>query len=293
MILQAYIDDSLDDTGVYVLAGYVASAESWAAFSKEWEAMLPWGTLNSRGEYHFKMSEMALSPERMSRVPAFHKIIHDHALMSIACIMNKNDVESAKRRVRLERSDLFRLNFNTHVLDLCLKLLLNTFHDQRLSHPDLFNFDGQVDFYFDDSSDKGVVLNTWDEHMKFVPEERRALYGATPRFESDNVFLPLQAADFRAWWTRKWAVESGAGKFQFGGYPFATAAKSLPNMIVTADQDKIIEMLVESIRNDCGPDIPIVIDDEYPVENPDGPFPVQRLFSSLKRIARGLFRRPA
>jgi len=66
MVLQAYIDDSYKRNGEFVLAGHIATAESWAKFAKEWEALLPSaGTLASNGNYHFKMSEMAANPERM------------------------------------------------------------------------------------------------------------------------------------------------------------------------------------------------------------------------------------
>src|SRR4051812_12497106 len=67
LVLQAYIDDSTQGD-VFVLAGYLASAAEWAAFSREWEAMLPLASIQEDGRYRFKMSEMASSPERMSRV---------------------------------------------------------------------------------------------------------------------------------------------------------------------------------------------------------------------------------
>jgi hypothetical protein len=35
MTLQAYIDESSDENGVFVLAGCISDAESWAAFTKE------------------------------------------------------------------------------------------------------------------------------------------------------------------------------------------------------------------------------------------------------------------
>jgi hypothetical protein len=41
MVVRAYIDDSYTAGGVHVLAGYIARAEQWGAFSKEWEELLP------------------------------------------------------------------------------------------------------------------------------------------------------------------------------------------------------------------------------------------------------------
>jgi hypothetical protein len=49
MNLQAVIDDSSDPAEAYVLAGYIASAEAWAEFSREWEELLPLVPLSRSG----------------------------------------------------------------------------------------------------------------------------------------------------------------------------------------------------------------------------------------------------
>jgi len=43
-----------------VLAGHIATAEAWGHFAKESAELLPLGTKAKNGNYHFKMSEMAL-----------------------------------------------------------------------------------------------------------------------------------------------------------------------------------------------------------------------------------------
>jgi hypothetical protein len=80
MILQAVIDDSYDPDGVYVLAGYIASAEAWAEFSREWEELLPLVPMNRSEVRRFKMAEMATSEDRMVHVPAFYRVIEDICL---------------------------------------------------------------------------------------------------------------------------------------------------------------------------------------------------------------------
>jgi hypothetical protein len=40
MVFQAFVDDSYTDDASYVLAGYVAEAESWAKFAFDWSAPL-------------------------------------------------------------------------------------------------------------------------------------------------------------------------------------------------------------------------------------------------------------
>lgn len=53
VVLQAYIDDSRGDDGTFVLAGYIATAESWAKFAGEWEELLPYGTPRWQGRLSF------------------------------------------------------------------------------------------------------------------------------------------------------------------------------------------------------------------------------------------------
>ena len=51
MVLQAFIDES-GKNDWFVLGGYIASAEAWAAFSKDWEQILPLGIRDKKG-FHF------------------------------------------------------------------------------------------------------------------------------------------------------------------------------------------------------------------------------------------------
>ncbi len=41
---QAFVDDSLEKDQVLVLAGYLATEEKWAAFTKDWRAEAAKGT---------------------------------------------------------------------------------------------------------------------------------------------------------------------------------------------------------------------------------------------------------
>jgi hypothetical protein len=43
----------------HVLAGYIASEETWSSFSDEWKALLPHAVLGKNGLYRFKMRDMA------------------------------------------------------------------------------------------------------------------------------------------------------------------------------------------------------------------------------------------
>jgi hypothetical protein len=94
VVLQAFIDESVTPTSTFVMAGYIATAEAWAQFSREWEALLPLTMRSSSSaKRRFKMNEMA---QYMDRVPAFYHVIERHALFSLSC---KIDVDNRERAI--------------------------------------------------------------------------------------------------------------------------------------------------------------------------------------------------
>lgn len=257
MVLQAYMDESMDTSGMFVLGGYIAPAESWAAFSREWQELLPLSSIQEDGRYRFKMSEMALSEHRMGNVAAFHTVINRHATMSIACVIDGVTLHRALNRLHgeirkpdgeVEEIDLAALKAVwTDPFFFAFRALMDTFHMIRVENPELVPLDDIVDFWFDDTSKKGTITRAWDDYLDRRPTSYRAGYGAAPRFEDDEVHLPLQAADFRAWWVRKWAVELGPTNIDKGTYPFPTAASSIYNLILTVEEDQIVQMLAEAM----------------------------------------------
>ena len=248
---QAFIDESETAGGEYVLAGHIATAENWAKFSAEWEMLLPSGTLADNGLYHFKMSAMAMTDERMARVPAFRRCIENHVKASISCRMNVEDFDRAHENVERFVS---RLNL---VLDWKLwkspyyflfRCLLDRFHDRSSEYADILpvNEDEKVDFYFDDKTEKSAIMAAWDEIVENRPDKVAKLYGATPRFENDQDFLPLQAADLWAWWVREWYEEDNSPvpdkmrMLDFGGWK---GKRGHPIIAISYDEEAITKVL--------------------------------------------------
>lgn len=62
--------------------------------------------------------------------------------------------------------------------------------------------DDKVDFIFDDKIEKRMIRARWDAYVNSRPPVIRARFGASPRFEDDKKFLPLQGADLVAGWSR-------------------------------------------------------------------------------------------
>jgi len=208
---QAFIDgSSRPPDGDFVLGGYIATAETWAQFSKDWEELLPLGTRAKNGKLHFKMSEMARSDGGMARAQHFHAVIERYPLIAIFCRLNHTEFANAFERVeillsRFNIANDFKQWKNPYFF--LFRQLLDRFHEHRVKFEDGLPLDQKVDFIFDDQSEKSYILAAWDEIVEGQVDEIRDRFGATPRFENDQEFLPLQAADFLAWWVREWFEE--------------------------------------------------------------------------------------
>jgi hypothetical protein len=208
---QAFIDESKSDEE-FVLGGYIAPAETWANFAKDWEALLPLGTRAKNGHLHFKMSEMVRSGG-IVRVPQFYNVIDKYPeLMPISFRMNLKDFERAQERAHVIFA---RLNWTIHIGQwtnpymFSFRRLLDSFYlDRSLAKfAEQLPPNEKVDFIFDDKSEKSNILAAWDGIIEKAPDGIREYSGATPRFENDQEFLGLQAADLWAWWVRHWYEE--------------------------------------------------------------------------------------
>jgi phytoene/squalene synthetase len=87
--------------------------------------------------------------------------------------------------------------------------LVDEFHLQRQNFRSI-DPDQKVDFIFDNLTDKKPILEAWDEYIGRAQDHVKDRFGATPRFENDQEFLPLQAADLWAWWVREWYEEDAS-----------------------------------------------------------------------------------
>ncbi len=207
-VWQAYIDESIDQD-IIVLGGFVAPAENWAAFASEWAQMLPFAVRKDDNSYHFKMMEMAKNSERLERAQAFYRIIEKHVSFGLTVTMKLDEFRRARERIvvidhpngimRMEKT----LFFNPYLFSFYQVMM--AFHENREAASHVLPVEQKVDFIFDERSEKKHILESWDAFLSTIPNKE--IYGATPRFENDEEFLPLQAADFLCWWMREWETE--------------------------------------------------------------------------------------
>jgi hypothetical protein len=193
VVLQAFVDNSYDQH-IHVLAGYIATVDDWKVFSDEWQAELDASRIES-----FKMSQMAREQDGMIKAALFYCIIERHVKASIAVIV---DIDALKMVVRslsapLNVFEIDKLENPYYLANRKIITMLTQFQEKMgLLEP--------VDFIFDDQTEKRDLMDGWELFKAGAPSTVRRFLGATPRFEDDKQFLPLQAADLFAWWIRRW-----------------------------------------------------------------------------------------
>jgi hypothetical protein len=290
VIFRAFIDDSYTADGTFVLAGYIASVEAWADFSKEWEKLLPTALRNrTNGRHRFKMSEMA---RYMDRVPAFYRVIEEHAIFGLACKINIADLRRATERIWVEDRHIEWGFFNSPYLST-FRFLLYNFHNARVmqsgEYYEIFQrfvpASQKIDFYFDNQSSKQAILSVWDAFVATRADHVRELYGATPRFEDDEDFLPLQAADFWAWWVRRGFEENRIKEICKGDFGPWRANRPIPGVVMSFDEDQLAAEIVSAMRTLIGWSQPI-FDTKFHPRPIERATPGESLFARIRRFLR-------
>lgn len=260
MALLAVIDDSYHSEGTFVLAGYIASPEAWENFTHDWEELLPLAVRGRSGRYRFKMAEMAATPERFLNVPAFFRVIDKHLFASLSVKINANDLSKVQSRIFIPGKIIEDWEMYGNKYFVAFRCLMDKFHIERKNLGHLIPDNEKIDFIFDNQRESAHILKMWPNYIRNRPDEIRKYYGNTPVFRDDEEFIPLQAADFRAWWVRKWYAEGTPEKIQRWQQPeFCTSSTNKHVTInITFDENDLMQTMTTIIRNYLEDDRPIL-----------------------------------
>lgn len=190
----AYIDDS--GTGqppVLVLAGYIATAESWARFADDWQRILN----RSPKPAYFKFEEaMKLKgqfaywqPEQRDEwMEYFFNAISEHVIGGIGVYVSyegfRNTFQSDCMVPKQFKNPYFFAFYS-------LIQTLNRIQGE-------YGINEPVDFIFDEQViEMRKVRDAWSQFL-LVPSLNRETIGNEPVFRKDTEHLPLQAADLLA-----------------------------------------------------------------------------------------------
>ena len=199
MALQAFIDDSQTDGEVLVLAGYLASFEQWEKFSVDWQHLLDGPPRWER----FKMVEIASTADagRRERAAAFYRVVEKYAAAFVAVAVELRPLAQAAREAGIPEGKLTNSYLFAHraIMDATLQYQ----RDMGINEP--------VDFIFDRlGANERFIREGWEMFASTRPPELKDLVGRPPRFETDDEFLPLQAADMLAWHAREHWLKHGS-----------------------------------------------------------------------------------
>lgn len=204
MVLQAAIDESgnAPDQHTFVLGGFLATAEQWAAFAVEWEAEL---NRDPRIEY-FKFKEASNLKDQFhgwseqacdERVERLALIIRKHVTARFHASIQHDHFQEFVRRVPVPSRRLLSDHPYILVLSRMLTTVASLMADLDLKE--------DCDFYFD--SQNGVdaeVIRMWPAAQSMIGTLPARIKGSpapafgVPTFRDEKKFLPLQAADMMA-----------------------------------------------------------------------------------------------
>lgn len=176
------------------MGGYIASAEKWVGFSKEWESHL-----NEHSLEEFKLSRMPFSaPEH---VASFYRIIERHKIpLSFDCVIDLGmwDMIVGEFELPPQADFLKKMLQNPYYLasKMLMKYLFVMGNKIGLEEPLDLIFDEQI-------GTKTVLLGAWNTFRESLPDDAKKNVGATPVFRDSKKFMPLQAADLIAGYVQR------------------------------------------------------------------------------------------
>jgi Protein of unknown function (DUF3800) len=195
-MLQVFLDESFEkDPPVFVLAGYLASVEQWEELTKEWDtALTSWALPAFKMKDALREWSVGMQKERLGYL---HALIHER----VSCALW---VEVDSRALKGIMTGPFKRFANPYffcVFEL-VKLVIRS----------EFLKDEKVRFIFDKGQDEKAIRGAWEEFVDGASsDETKSRFEGDPIFEKDEELIPLQTADFLAYWRRQRGVEAWEG----------------------------------------------------------------------------------
>jgi Protein of unknown function (DUF3800) len=192
-MLQGAFDES-ESSGAFVVAGYVAHSADWVTFSERWAQ----GLAERHGGRRFKMSEIARqwqADDTHEKVQFFHDIIMDHAAFGISIAVVPEILASVMEGFQDERmkSPYF----------FCIFAMIG----QLMSARSDWVADHKIEFVFDLGRSEKAISRAWNEFIAVAPHVHKDRIVKQIQFRDDEHWMPIQAADLKAWWTHRRMVE--------------------------------------------------------------------------------------
>ncbi|KZD21906.1 DUF3800 domain-containing protein [Tardiphaga robiniae] len=208
--MLAFIDGSgtINDSPVYVMAGYLARADAWEAFTIEWKAALD----HPKAIKYFKMSE-AFS--RRGQFAGWDEALRDARLRMLPSIVNRHAISAIIFAVSSDGWKNYavgRLNEKYH--DRPYFFAFHTIMASAVKYLAEKGIREKIDFVFDEEGGESsrLMLESFDGWAEVAPSHLKEYIGQRPIYRDEKNTLPLQAADLLAWHVRRSFAEGIQGK---------------------------------------------------------------------------------
>jgi hypothetical protein len=205
-MLQVFIDDSGWDgsSPVFVLAGYIAPEKQWEEFSDEWQEVLD---LPEPNPIPFLKGVEAYSLDNHNR-PFFGWTAEqrDARLGKFVSVINNRVTNAIVSVVPIEPyRKLFRGKFTAEQLDRPYFFSFFGMIVRLVKIAKSLGETGPIDIIFDTlgGESKAFMIDQYEKFLQVTPEEFRSYCPPLPKFENEQDFKPLQAADLLAWHVRR------------------------------------------------------------------------------------------
>jgi len=235
---SAYFDESTGNgSPVYVVAGFLSNDALWVQFEKEWKAVLSEFKITAFHAQHFAKHKKQFlgwdEPKRQRLLSALLDIIQRRAQFGFAAVVHAAAFRDVfKGKDRIEVGSVYRLGCTC-----CFSQVGEWAQKNYQIEPIAHCFDAG-------NKNAGDVLKTYQD-IKSRPDRIAWRLGPIA-FESDDVLVPLQAADLAAYEIWKWLDEHFAQKIKHGRHPFHEIVR-IPWKIREFDRSILQEML--DVRN--------------------------------------------
>ena len=178
-MLIAHIDESQKDD-VFVMAGYISTAERWAAFADAWQKILDCRSPQFKILWNgYKMSEMNMnSPTDMEQSGWLYSVIEDHALAAFSVVFPVSGLRGALRRLPFKE----RLT-GIEKLDNPYYFGFRAYIDLLIQDQRGFGFDSPIQLVFDEKTERLKCLEGWEYMKSGATGDRALLLGDMPTFK--------------------------------------------------------------------------------------------------------------
>jgi len=211
--IQVFVDDSgmIGQGPYFVMAGLIGRAEQWSLFSDDWKkclnaspriGQLKMRDAAARGGDFYGFSEK----ERNQKLIDLLGVIDAHRPTLLDVVLDLSAFDDTIRNFAGKpHNNPYFIGYLMMMLAVAYELLDRGARER-------------FEAIFDEHEQLAPQLKKWYpilRSMALVEEKVRAILPVDPLFRSDDEFMPLQACDLFAWWSRQFHERYVRGEADF------------------------------------------------------------------------------